>query len=339
MAAILPSSADDRLRGYRRKLTLQVFLQAGPFWDAVREFRAQWGIEAVTRLPADQDRIAFPPSCPEPDPPPTDALATVPYDWPRSSYCWQEDVAHLIPRVIPGAFVIPGHPLRSQRLWFPFLSACVRFDPPDTQLLDFADQTLPIPETFLEATSSGPAADRHEGAGTLSMVAPPITLDDTDRTEAWHRWSQDLLIDELHRILEPQGVDLKGLVRKVVSDPVYRARLFTHPLERDPLRANIVVTPETTDGDVRSARKLIFDRFGTPLRVGRPPIDDLTAVQVSVFVRDHGWTEKRVAEHFGWNLSEDVHGALRRSDKVRRHLKRGDAIRAKRKNAGSFCTL
>src|SRR5262245_24327240 len=121
MAELLHSSAEERLTWWRRLLTLQLFLRTGPFWDAMQEFRARWGIVPSTRVATEADHIPFPPVCPEPSSAPRQPDNADPYDWTLAAACWQEAVGPLIRRAIPEDFRIPRDRLRSLRLWFPFI--------------------------------------------------------------------------------------------------------------------------------------------------------------------------------------------------------------------------
>jgi hypothetical protein len=104
--------------------------------------------------------------------------------------------------------------------------------------------------------------------------------------------------------------------------------------EPDPNKARIVVTPETTDEDVRNARKLIHDGFGTRLRVDASERDPLTAVQVAIFHR-RGWTVPRIANHFSWKLVNDEHGTPRRSSRVTDYINQGEELLDQQKNSRS----
>src|SRR5215217_1324321 len=213
MDEVLRTFVEHRLTPCRHDLSLQLFLHAGPFWDAVQKVRDRWGIVPVTKVPTESDQIPYPPVCPEPTPQqPYDAD---PYDWTRAAHCWQVDVHDSLYRALPRRCRLPLTVWESG-FWFQFLAACVRFDPPESALLAFADHALPTVDGDSNLTL---LFDDENIDGELRIVTPTMTITEVDRSDFWHHRNQRLLIDELHRRLEPVGIDLKALVREVQADP------------------------------------------------------------------------------------------------------------------------
>lgn len=56
----LGSEAGRSLLRIRDELVIQLFFMRGPFWDAVREVRTGWGIEAAVSLPPNLPHLFIP---------------------------------------------------------------------------------------------------------------------------------------------------------------------------------------------------------------------------------------------------------------------------------------
>jgi hypothetical protein len=326
MTEIIPSSTAGRLKRCRRELTLQLVLRSGPFWETVQGFRARWSIEPIAKLPSESDEIPFPPTCPQPTSSSNPPEPNQSFDWKRAATCWQDDVLVTLFPVVPPECRIPEGLWRSDRIWFAFLAACARFDPPETdELLAFADRHEPTPESLAEALFIDSTAGRPSAKGEKTMVAPAITYLDPDQLDALHRWREAVLIGELHRHLEPLGVDLKALVRQVRNDPAYIERLISRRFPPDPSKVHIVVTPETTEQDVCGAWRLIQPWFQAPTRRGRPKIDPLEAVQAAI-LSQQGWTQAEIAKHFGWESHPTSSDPRKRPNPTRSRIKLGHKL-------------
>jgi hypothetical protein len=318
---------EQRLTPCRHELTLQLLLRSGAFWEAIKTVRDRWGIVAVTKVPSDSDRIPYPPVCPEPSSPqqPDDAD---PYDWTRSAHCWQEDIQFSLYRAIPRRCRLPQSRWEVD-IWLPFLSACIRFDPPETDLLTFAKQSLPPDEFDVESTW----VRDNQTSDTIHIVTPTMTISEVDRSDVWHRRYERLLIDELHRRLEPIGIDFKALVREVQADPNFLAQLLAYPVEPDHSKVQVVVTAEATVDEFREAWDL-FQPWLQQSRGRRPKIDKLEAVQAAIWSQQ-GWTEKEIAEYFGWHPHPDSIDTRKRLNATRYRLKVGrDLLRGRINSAG-----
>lgn len=332
----LPSSAKQHFTRCLHDLTLDLFTRFGPFWKAVDEFRGKWDIDPVTKLPTESDWTSLPSVGPEASDLTIDSEDSEPHGPSRAPERWQEELRSLLQHlltngIVPPPCVIPGPFDRSLRHWSPFLAACAQYDPPEMELLAFADEFVPLPETFEEAVGLGTCSGTREFGVSPSMVLPPITLDDADVIEAQQQWFLDRLIDELDRRLTSIGIDVRELCSEVLRDPSFQKDLRSRRFNPDPYKANIVVTPETTEDDVRSARTMIHDWFAMGPRTGRPGIDELTAVQVAIFRRNR-WKKSRIALRFGWKLAEDTSGKRRRSDTVDDYIELGEQILRDREN-------
>ena len=180
----------DRALAYKRELTLNLFLRRGPFWDAVRDLRDRWHIEPEANVPGPDDKPA-PPGCPLfalPNTPGADV-------WQQ----WQADVNGVHDTVIPDQFQF-GDDVTSHALWLPFLGYCLLYDPPDTQLAEFAASGGPYPDDITDAF--------------VNLAPPPIRfLRDADEAEKTANWFWMQVIEELgRRHLAPLGLDVDALI-------------------------------------------------------------------------------------------------------------------------------
>ncbi len=94
----------------------------------------------------------------------------------------------------------------------------------------------------------------------------------------------------------------------------------------------LVVTPSTNQEDIKVLVQLIKERRGWPVKGGRSSLDDLTAVQSAIY-EQQGWTQKRIAEHFGWKRHPSSNDPRHRSNIARDHLRRGRAVLGRRNNS------
>ncbi len=63
----IKSSADTKIVALKRELVVQLFTRDGPFWEAVRDVRDRWGVEASAQLPPHPVRRTLsPPGLPDP---------------------------------------------------------------------------------------------------------------------------------------------------------------------------------------------------------------------------------------------------------------------------------
>ena len=203
----LPSSAEGRLRRIRRELVLQLYMRRGPLWEAVREVRERREIATEVRLPPNEVRGLLLP-------------AGAPDFGDRSDYVkyaveWGKEMSAVKERALPaddrdttGCF---EHEL--DRSWENFLSACVLYDPPEAQLIEFASYAKPESTVF----SGGRFPTPGNLEGLPEMVDPPIkTLWDLSQAGEWY-WRR--VLDHIgERYLEPQGVDVEALLETVTWD-------------------------------------------------------------------------------------------------------------------------
>ncbi len=317
----LESSAERRLQSFRRDLTLDLFTRNGPFWDLVEGIRHRWGIAAGARIPP-TPRIGGVHL-------PADLLAGARPDWPPEAeerfIRWKVLLEQVHEAVVPPDLRVEDVRFDSVDFWDGFLSACLVYDPPATDLLGFADH----PEATYDEFRSGPlnAADRDSA---LQMLAPPIKrLYDAGKLVAWERDRHERLIGALHARLGPRGIDVWEMVYDLEYFDVSIAGDQKHTPRRHPY---IEVTENTTGADVRNAFTLLAADLPRRPRAARPSRDLLTAVQCAIWYDDLGWSQQQIAGRFGW-ATQSPPASKVKSETARQHIADGRDILRQRKVA------
>jgi len=150
------SSAEARISRLKRDLVASLYLQAGPFWDAVRTLRERWDIVPRRTLPSEAKRETYSPVEP-----------AIPFTWKKARAIdrWEEALEPLVEGFIPPE-------LRRGPGWEVFLGACVMCDPPHTRLPEFAMFGRVYPSPFWPVVDC--ETDEIDTSQLRSMVAPPI---------------------------------------------------------------------------------------------------------------------------------------------------------------------
>jgi hypothetical protein len=134
---ILPSSGERLIRRAKRRIVLDVFLARGPTWKHIREMRERWGIEAQTQVPPPYQGAEYTPQALQSRP--EEEFGEEAERWHATFDEWRNDLAALYEAVIPDEARGSGYMTFG---WSVFLSMCVLFDPPETQLVEFAETLL-----------------------------------------------------------------------------------------------------------------------------------------------------------------------------------------------------
>jgi hypothetical protein len=321
MGKLLGSSAERRLQAFRRDLTLDLFTRHGLFWVEVCWLRDLRGITAESRLPPTlhPGKVHRPPT-----------LKATNWEWrPEQRQALAEWMVLL--HVLHDAVVPPEHRVEtphasSLEFWMGFLSACLLYDPPASNLLGFADHGVAAYGDFVNPLT--PWADER---GALGMLAPPIRfLPDPDALLAAHHRRHERFVDELHRRLTPDGIDVRGLADEigywVTDDANPTDDLATLP------RPYIAVDPQTTEEDVRNAFKLMAAAQPERRRPVRPRRDRLVCLQCAIWYDEGGWSQERIAAHFGWKVQFPAQ-AKPRSETARLYIAEGRQLLHQRRIA------
>jgi hypothetical protein len=287
----LPSSGEHRTQQAKRRLVLDIFLRRGAAWERVRAIRERWGIEAQAQMPPSSGGIGyFPDSV---GPPPEDQFGKQRERWQAKYYEWMADLSALCYAAVPEGARDSKYPLAE---WQPFLSMCVCFDPPETQLEKFVEK--------MRWTHSNVVPR----AGGPSMHNPPIVWlrDGSHAEEAMMEFYEGLVAALCEQYVHPQGVTTEDAIRSVRKQ---NPEIFDRLGER--LRANesrpyIDVTSYHTQKDIESAFRILSARHEERPVPGPKKRDELTAVQCAILHDRHGWKYERIAEEYGWSLGSNV---------------------------------
>ena len=306
----LSSDAELQLQRYKRGLVLDLFLRCGSFWNAVLGVRSRWNITAVRRLP---------PPLPEdghlapgigPNPPPPKMKPKEAQEWTECFNRWIADLQRFIYRpLVPDRY----HGLEWWSSWSNFLSACVLYDPPETDLLAFAAYDDPKPQT--------PHGHRWL-QGTVDeqfprMVAPPIKFiwhDDPFALQRAEKWYWAWIIAKVgEQYLEPLGLDTQTVIDEILANHPWIREGYEEMTKVEPHRY-ITVEEHTTEEDIRRAFRMLAATHESRPPANRPPRDELLAVQCAILYDRHNhtdssdrrrrkWTHERLSKQFGLKSS------------------------------------
>ncbi len=318
-----------RLTRVRHDLTLDLYLQQGPFWDAIRELRKKWDITPQCTMPLAWSDFGFvPPACA--------GLAALGSQWMTDEpaalrlFEWLKDLYDAYTRVVPEDCRLGG--ANTWANWARFIAMCAVFDPPKDRLLDFADHLPFVPVTLRTAPSNAASQSGATGLSPgIDVPAPPIAfVRDGHQVEDLMREYFDRVIAEVQR-QAPPGFDVQGLVKRIMEDPDVENTLQAG-LEQTRSGPYLVVTPFTNQEDIKVLVQLIKERRGWPVKGGRSSLDDLTAVQSAIY-EQQGWTQREIADHFNWEWLPASYYLVPRSNTTRNHLRRGRALLRRRNNS------
>lgn len=329
MESVLPSSSSRRLGELRRDLTLQLFLQFGSFYDAVRTLREKWGIVAEAQLPPPIGPRIYLPS----DHPPNVAVGQEGYEaWSDYAHKFWGDLRSLHDHVVPECYRYAGLEY-SRSGWEKFLAACLCYDPPEVDLLPFVECGGRYLQGIIDPRKEHMFAGRDDAP---YMEAPPVKyLQDAraveeDRDLFWVR----VLNEIADRHLVPLGLDLGMMLNDVLRNTPELWQESAERRKQNPAIPYIAVGEQTTHDDVANAFKMIAHELPARPAAQRPGRDRLTAVQCAIWHDRHQWSHVRIAEHFGWTISLDDYGNPRRSEAARMHVQLGRMILRHEKSTG-----
>jgi hypothetical protein len=312
---VLASRAEDEIRVLKGELVISLFKRRGAFWDLIREMRERWDITPETLVPPPfrgPIDLEFPLRTPNPYRP---ANWPDPHEDRNESWdltiSWATDIREIQNQVVPEKYQDKGAPGELDR----FLSACVLYDPPENELLEFAKISAPEPKAFYGHQVPDEVDDSVEFP---RMVAPPVkTLRELTESEDW---ALDCLIyyhsEKLRALMEALGIVPHQLLTEFEKDdPEIRER-YLRKVERDESRYFIEVDERMNMDDVHNAFLMIRAVQEERVSGGRPSRDRLTAVQCAVLYKNPNWTYQKVADHL----------KLGSKDTARRYIEVGQKI-------------
>ena len=291
----LPSSGDYRTRQAKRRLVLDIFIHRGEAWEHVRSVRERWGVEAQTRVPPAPSYLGSEHIPESFGPPPEDEFGEQGEEWSATLLEWRNDLTALYETIVPEDARGVSY---SSSGWGIFLSACVLYEPPETQLVDFA-------EAFrLEGSNVHPR-------GGVRMSNPPIVWrrDSNEVEVTWMEFYEGLLGALLEKYIHPQGVTTEEAMRSIREENSELYERWRQRLHNNESRPFIDVQHYHTREDVESAFLVLSARHQARPTTGRKKRDELTAVQCAILHDHHNepdgadrrrrpWTFEQLAEKF-----------------------------------------
>jgi hypothetical protein len=169
----VPSSAERRITALVHEFVLQVFLPRGDFWHAVRDLRVRWNVAAETRVPPiNNTGVYLPPECDRSD---SSGLKGTQESNPVALMRWREDLGALHDRFVPRKCRTDARDSVSQENWERCLSALVLYDPPETQLLEFADRVSLSPVALCPHCKGAGEVPRGSSLNKEEILRPSAT--------------------------------------------------------------------------------------------------------------------------------------------------------------------
>jgi hypothetical protein len=181
--------------------------------------------------------------------------------------------------------------------WRDFLSACVLYDPPEDQLVEFASYGA------LETTAlaGGRLATKANLEGLPEMVDPPVrSLWALGEVKDWY-WHR-ILNHIGERYLDPQGVDVSTLLDNAISYVPGLEEEYRERYERYSKRYYIGVDDYTSLEDVKSAFHMI--REVQPHKDAKRSRDPLVAVQCAILYDRHNARDPEDRRRWRWNYAK-----------------------------------
>jgi len=354
-----------------RRLTLDLFLRRGDFWQHVRTQRHRVQYAAYRR-----DLNAWTTAggwCPD-----DVYFAPSPRRCPGCLRCARPDRTDDAPRAVPPSLFDPERrilsPIHAFREIGPegraiersvhdlyyqherdfghvpsmvrqaFLAGCVRFDPPRDRLEAYADHALEwcIPTRPLSEYWSAPiqeAAARGmpvEWVPRLADFAVAVSMQEREQGDAHMAALKDALREELSR----GGLDADAIIGRAEANVLphlsrHMAAIQSTYSPGDAMRAAtpcIRLTPLTSEDDVRQAYRFVRSRCWPEDTRTKPKRDPLVAVQCAILYDELSWSHARIGERYGWAVEARDY-AKDRCETARAHIAGGRSIRRQKKVA------
>jgi hypothetical protein len=277
-------------------LVADLFTQQGEFGELVQELRVIAKITPIVQVPPPVDTTVHYP----------------PHELERAGgenqrlfrYMWLSSMFTFRDRVIPEVYRTSDD---LSRAWIKFLSACLLYDPPETELLEFARYADPFPVAS-DTDERGRSSATEQSSD--APVLPIVRLQDPSRAIDDAHWYRDTIIDEIGKqFLKPRGLDIWEMYHAVIwskgdyegEESSIGLEYAQRQLDNEP-RPYIFVTEETTVEDVKEAFRAIKASQGQRGRRGRPSRDRLTAIQCAVLYDRYNSTTRDDARRKKWSL-------------------------------------
>jgi hypothetical protein len=332
------------LRRLKRNRVADLYLRRGLFWELVRDLRRERDILPLVQLPPSSSKY-YDLLLPEGAPKPPEPIGTPPEEeeqakkwWAQATKLeefetdWKRNLVRILEQIVPERYRggLPQGNIEYQA-WQNFIAACVLYDPPDKELLEFAEFCDPPPYGVILPHNGDEARDF---AREVHMELPPVkTLQDPLTAEAIERRFWRRVLGEVQkRHLEPLGLHINDMVIEVLRRCPEILDERSHNRRLNEHRYYIEVDEHTSPQDVDRARQMIQGNFNKN-RGGKPPLDQLVALQCAILHdkynetdptdrRFRRWTYERLADEFG----------LRNARSAEEHVRRGRELLQSQKN-------
>jgi hypothetical protein len=220
---------------------------------------------------------------------------------------WVNDLAALYDTAVPedarGSTYFVGSG------WDFFLSICVLFDPPETQLEEFADRFHWGQSNFIPRKSR-----------QVMFASPIVRLRDGDRVEvALRKVYEGILAALLEKYVHPQGVTTEDAMRAIYQERPELLERLNQSLRDNESHLYIEVKPYHTQKDIESAFRMLSGEQDVRPARGRGNRDKLSAVQCAILKDRYGWKYEDIAKKYGWDQG---------SNKVSKYIRDGRLILA-----------
>jgi hypothetical protein len=294
---VLNTRAGAQIRSLKRDMVLELYLETGGFWEAVRKVRDRWAIEPLREVPPQVYRELLPPGL-SPEPPPHSNRVEL-TDWYDTYESWCRDLEHVARLRIPPAYI--GE--RFQPDWGSFISVCIWFQPTVSgefatpKLLEYAEVGGPW-ETSLPLRPQ----DDHAGEPPMAMK-PPVRFmrDPAEETRIERRYGQAVLRGAWELYIKPLGIgfdELRAQIYRAYPE-IEEERSTSLSREREANTAWIRVDEPIRKDDLDTYFRMIAERQSGRPRRGRDSRDRLICVECAVLHLSHGWQP----EHRRWRAS------------------------------------
>lgn len=329
MGPRLASSMERRLQLFRQDLVVDLFTQYGLFGEQVHWIRQRMGVTTDRCLPPplSPNSVHFP-----------GWLKPGPGGWSADQRLQHQEwmvLLHVLHEaVVPDDLKVVTRYANSLDFWMGFLSACVVFDPPAEQLVEFAEHGVAAYGEFINPFNPWDDADDD---GPQMLASPIRFLPDPEQLIADERKRQDWILAQIQKSLTKQPLirteDLDLLEMAAHFEFLYEATDDHRERQRRAgMRPYIDVNEQTTEEDVHNAFRLMAARQPNRPQPSRPKRSPLHCLQCAVWYDECGWSHERIAKVFGWAVQRPA-GAKPRSETARKHIQDGRSLLNQRKLA------
>jgi hypothetical protein len=329
------SDAANRSRRLKRNLVVDLYLRRGLFWELVRDLRHERDILPLVERPPSSSKyydLLLPQGAPNPPEP----IGTPPKEeeqaerWEAQAAKlqefetdWKRDLVCILEQVVPEWYrggLTQGNV--EYRAWRNFIAACILYDPPDKELLEFAAFCDPPPYVVNLPHKDSEGWDY---AREVHMELPPVkTLRDpliaaVIEQQFWNRVHSEVQ----KRHLEPLGLHINDMVIDVLEKypEILDERRQQESLNEH--RYYIEVNEHTSPRDVDRARQMIQGNLKRN-RGGKPPLDQLVALQCAILHDKYNETDPTDRRVWRWTFQRLAgEFELRNARSAEEHVKRG----------------